>query len=254
MLDYEHIEDRQKKVLEIFSRYTFNRILDVGCGDGSFTILIAKACKAKEVYGIEISEKKVEIARKRGIKCYQLDVDTENFPFQDNFFDAVFAGEIIEHLYDTDHFLEEVNRILKTNGIFILTTPNLAMWQNRISLLLGYQPYATSPSLRYRIGHLHGDSGPLPEEIIQGRKHISVFTLKALIRLLRLYGFDIIEVKGASIKLPTYMNFSSFILNVVKIIDKILSYIPSISPQIIILSKKIKSIEKRKHRKVAKVE
>ena len=124
---FDQLEDRQRKVLEIFSKYRFERILDVGCGDGNFTVLIAKACKAKEVYGIEISEKGVELARKNGIKCYQLDVDAEDFPFEDNFFDAVTALELIEnHLYDPDHFLEEVHRVLKPNGIFVLSTPNLA--------------------------------------------------------------------------------------------------------------------------------
>ena len=73
--------------------------------------MIARACKAREVYGIEISEKGVEIARKNGIKCYQLDVDEEDFPFEDNFFDAVSALELIEHLYDPDHFLDEVYRV-----------------------------------------------------------------------------------------------------------------------------------------------
>ncbi|MBS7609590.1 class I SAM-dependent methyltransferase, partial [Candidatus Bathyarchaeota archaeon] len=45
-------------------------------------------------YGIEISEKGVEMARKNGVKCYRLDVDMEDFPFEDNFFDAVFAGSL----------------------------------------------------------------------------------------------------------------------------------------------------------------
>ena len=38
--DYEELEDRHKKVLDIFSRCRFERILDVGCGDGNFSMLI----------------------------------------------------------------------------------------------------------------------------------------------------------------------------------------------------------------------
>jgi len=37
---YEELHDRHRKVLEIFSKYRFKNILDVGCGDGSFTLLI----------------------------------------------------------------------------------------------------------------------------------------------------------------------------------------------------------------------
>ena len=238
--EYGELEDRHKKLLEIFSKYEFERILDVGCGDGNFSMLIGEACKAKEVYGIEISEKGVEMARKNGVKCYQLDVDEEDFPFKDNFFDAVFAGEIIEHLYDTDHFLDEVYRVLKADGILVLTTPNLASWQNRISLLFGYQPYGTTVSLRYRIGHPFGDSGPLPEDIIQSRKHVSVFTFKALQRLLKAHKFKIIKTEGLSIDLPQYMNFSPSLIKVVRIIDKMFSPFPSLLPQLVVIGAPLK--------------
>ncbi|MEM2293782.1 MAG: class I SAM-dependent methyltransferase [Nitrososphaerota archaeon] len=144
----EQLEDRHRKVLEIFSKYRFERILDVGCGDGNFSMLIGEACKAKEVYGIEVSERGVEMARKNGVKCFQLDVDLEDFPFEDNFFDAVFAGELIEHLFDPDHFLDEVYRVLRPEGIFVLSTPNLASIHNRIALLFGYQPFPTGISAR----------------------------------------------------------------------------------------------------------
>jgi len=238
--NFDELEDRQRKALEIFSSYQFERILDVGCGDGNFTMMIARACKAREVYGIEISEKGVEMARKNGIKCYQLDVDEEDFPFEDSFFDAVFAGEIIEHLYDTDHFLDEAYRVLKANGILVLTTPNLASWQNRISLLFGYQPYGTTVSLRYRIGHPFGDSNLLPGDIVQGRRHVSVFTLKALQRLLKVHKFNIVKIEGLSIKLPQYMNFSPFLSKMVRIIDKMLSPFPSLLPQLVVIGTPLK--------------
>ncbi|MCS7122121.1 MAG: class I SAM-dependent methyltransferase, partial [Archaeoglobaceae archaeon] len=151
----EILEDRHRKVLKIFSNYKFEKILDVGCGDGKFTKLIAEACRAKEVYGLEISEIGVEMAKRNGINCSKCDVDVENFPFDSNYFDAVFAGEIIEHLYDPDHFLEEVHRVLKPDGIFVLTTPNLASIHNRIALLLGYQPFPIGISLRLNVGRFY---------------------------------------------------------------------------------------------------
>ena len=118
--NYRELEDRHRKVLEILSSFSFERILDVGCGDGNFTKLMARACKAKEVYGIDISEEALRIAMKNGIICRKIDVDEEDFPFEDNFFDAVTALELIEHLYDPDHFLDEVRRVLKLGGIFVL--------------------------------------------------------------------------------------------------------------------------------------
>ena len=199
--DYEELEDRHKKVLDIFSRYRFERILDVGCGDGNFSVLLKEACKAKEVYGIEISEKGVEMARKNGVKCYQLDVDEEDFPFEDNYFDAVTAFEIIEHLFDPDHFLEEVYRVLKPNGIFVLSTPNLASIHNRIALLLGYQPFSVMVSLNNSVGHLGFSAGGAAPD------HIRFFTLRSLKELLKIHKFEIFEVKGSCAMLPENMKF-----------------------------------------------
>ena len=165
---YEELEDRHRKVkvLDILSKHKCEKLLDIGCGDGNFTILMGQACGAKEVYGVEISEKGVEMARERGVKAYKVDVDSEDFPFQDNFFDTITALELIEHLYDPDHFLNEVYRVLKPEGIFILSTPSLASIYNRIALLLSYQPYSVRVSLNRPVGHLgFSASGAAPDHI-----------------------------------------------------------------------------------------
>lgn len=225
----EECDARQLEVLKIFSRYKFNRILDVGCADGNFSILLKEACNAKEVYGIEIAEKGVKLARNNGVKAFQLDIDDRDFPFEDNYFDAIFAGEIIEHLYNPDHFLEECYRVLHSEGIFVLTTRNLASLYNRIALLLGFQPFPTSVSLRFNVGRPFEVS----DEILGD--HIRVFTYRAILQLLSFYNFKIVEVKGAPSVLPKNKKWY-FI--VIRLIDKILSRIPPLSQGIIIISRK----------------
>jgi len=228
--DFDELEDRQRKVLEIFSSYQFERILDVGCGDGNFTVMIAKACKAREVYGIEISEKGVEMARKNGIKCYQLDVDEEDFPFEDNYFNALTALELIEHLYDPDHFLDEVYRVLKPDGLFILSTPNLASIHNRIALLFGYQPYPMRVSLKHAIGHfIHPGWGAY--------EHIRVMTLRGLRELLKLHRFREVKVCGAGMSFPRDFKFPG--LKLIKALDKaITKFVPSLAFHSIVIVKK----------------
>ncbi|HDD44565.1 MAG TPA: class I SAM-dependent methyltransferase [Candidatus Desulfofervidus auxilii] len=173
----EECDARQLEVLKIFSRYKFNRILDVGCADGNFSILLKEACNAREVYGIKVSEKGVKLTRKNGVKAFQLDIDEEDFPFEDNYFDAVFAGSVIEYLSDPDHLLEEVRRVLKLKdlGLFI-TLPNLASLYNKILLLLGFQPFGMNISLKYRVGKF-GRSG---ETVLPGAGNIRYFTLRSL--------------------------------------------------------------------------
>ena len=225
----EECDARQLEVLKIFSRYKFNRILDVGCADGNFSILLKEACSAKEVYGIEISEKGVKLARNNGVKAFQLDIDDEDFPFEDNYFDAIFAGQIIEHLYDPDHFLEECYRVLKQNGILVLSTVNLSSLYNRLTLMFGYQPFSTSVSTRYNVGRPF----ELSDEILGD--HIRVFTHRALLELLKLYNFKILEVRGTSSHLPKR---ESFFLKIVKVMDQILSKIPTLSQRVIVVCQK----------------
>ena len=226
----EQLEDRHRKTLEIFSKYRFERILDVGCGDGNFSMLIGEACKAKEVYGIEVSERGVEMARKNGVKCFQLDVDLEDFPFEDNFFDAVFAGELIEHLFDPDHFLDEVYRVLKPKGVFVLSTPNLASIHNRVALLFGYQPFPMGISARMNVGRAYEPDS----EHVQSLDHIRVFTLRSLKELLKIHGFKILMVKGSCAQSPENMKFK----RLMGALDRFLAKFLGISHRVLIVSGK----------------
>jgi 2-polyprenyl-3-methyl-5-hydroxy-6-metoxy-1,4-benzoquinol methylase len=61
-------------------------------------------------------------------------------PWEASAFDAVVAGEVIEHVVNTDHLLREVARVLRPGGVLVITTPNLASLENRIRLLLGRYP------------------------------------------------------------------------------------------------------------------
>jgi len=59
--------------------------------------------------------------------------DAANLPFEDSAFDAVYAGEIIEHLPDPRAGLTEWLRVLKPGGVFIMSTPNLHRLMNVIN-------------------------------------------------------------------------------------------------------------------------
>ena len=62
-----------------------------------------------------------------------------NMPYKNNTFDAVFIGEIIEHLENPYKAMIEVSRVLKNNGILYLSTPNKLRYQSIIKALKGYK-------------------------------------------------------------------------------------------------------------------
>jgi len=225
-------------VLEIFSSYRFNRVLDLGCGDGNFSALLRDACCASEIYGIDASEKGVELARARGVDALCLDIDHADLPFEEGFFDAVFVGETIEHLFDPDHMLDEVHRVLVPQGILVLTTPNLASIHNRLALLLGFQPFPTNVSLRHSIGHMveaEGDPVPCSD-------HLRVFTLGSLKAMIRLHGFDILSIRGSTAaRGPIHREglLWRIVARAAWAMDRIISMYPPLSFRVIVTARKV---------------
>jgi len=151
---------------------------------------ILRECKIEEYHGIDISNSGVLAVQKLGIKAIKLNIDEESLPYEDNYFDVVLAGELIEHLFNPDQLLTEIYRVLRKDGYFILTTPNLASWHNRIALLLGYQPHYSEVSTKYNIGKLMATN----KNDVSG--HLRLFTLRALKQLFKLYNYKIIKILG----------------------------------------------------------
>jgi 2-polyprenyl-3-methyl-5-hydroxy-6-metoxy-1,4-benzoquinol methylase len=166
------------------------KILDLGCGTGDFIKLLIK--KNREVEGIDISKKAVKIGQKKGLKIKVADLH-QSFPYNKNTFDTITAGEIIEHIYDTDFFLEEIKRILKPNGFLILSTPNIATFGRRLMLLFGINPL-------------------IETSLDQASGHIRYFTKKSLEDLLKKHSFKIIKFTSDSINFTNSGKIQSEIL------------------------------------------
>ena len=80
--------------------------------------------KDNDVFGIDVSEEGVNACREKGIACEHVDISTEKFSFKDNTFDVVLCLETIEHVENPHHCIWEIKRILKKDGIFIISIPN----------------------------------------------------------------------------------------------------------------------------------
>ena len=104
--------------------------------------------------------------------------EQDRFPYPDNSFDTVICCEILEHLAkDPMHMMSEIHRILKPNGILVLTTPNVVSIRALHAMLTGIHPNLFS---KYVMPTL------LPEA-----KHIREYTPKELLRLFADSGFTV---------------------------------------------------------------
>lgn len=112
-----------------------SRILDIGCGSGEIARKIKE--KGHDITGLDFSEAAVESAQKLGIKCRVSDLD-RGIPFDDNSFDIVWAGDVIEHVFDPIFVLREINRVLVPDGLFLCTVPYDLKLITRIKILFGH--------------------------------------------------------------------------------------------------------------------
>lgn len=102
-----------------------NTILDVGCNTGRGGAELKNLNEDFLIFGIDVVEDRLKRLPKSVYK-ETIHGSTTNIPWEDNYFDAVVAGEFIEHLYSQDVIktLAEIFRVLKIGGKFLLTTPN----------------------------------------------------------------------------------------------------------------------------------
>lgn len=99
-------------------------ILDLGCGigDGTYNLSL----EAKKVIGTELDRGRLRCAHDNfsNSNIIYLDMDGCLLGFKDKIFNVVVSLEVIEHLEDQNKFLSEIKRVLKDDGIAIISTPN----------------------------------------------------------------------------------------------------------------------------------
>jgi 2-polyprenyl-3-methyl-5-hydroxy-6-metoxy-1,4-benzoquinol methylase len=142
----EFKETRLKKCIKIIDRIRSGVMLDIGCSKGEWGHYWVN--KGWQVSGIDLNKEHLKEAEKKGIATSYCDLNTDKIPFDNDSFDLIYAGEVIEHLTDTDSFMTELNRCLKPGGFVLLTTPNLVSFENRLRSLMGIYPIWVDYRLR----------------------------------------------------------------------------------------------------------
>ena len=113
-----YVAARYQQVIKLIPQNPRQKILDIGCGDGVLLSLIKNAA----LYGVDLDQTSLDYAATK-VKAKFLLASADKLPFKANFFDVVLATEIIEHLDQPKLMLMEIQRVLKSDGRLILTTP-----------------------------------------------------------------------------------------------------------------------------------
>jgi len=161
-------------------------VVDLGCGPGDHTIGLQPHLPDARLIGIDWSQRAMLAAGDAGLSGVRADLDPASLPFADASIDAVLLCEVIEHLVDPDTVTAEAFRVLKPGGVFLVTTPNLAAWFNRLLLLGGIQPAFSEVSSRAVYGR--------PGTEVVG--HLRLFTARALQEFLAGAGFVDVALTG----------------------------------------------------------
>lgn len=230
----ELVQDREKISIKLLSTIIKEGdfFLDLGSGHGRFMNLVSKKFRNVRAKGIDLSKKEVDLAKKLHRDVILGDFENEGIKLKPESVDIIFAGEVIEHVYDPDFFLSEANKALKKGGYLMMTTPNLCAWFNRILMIFGIQPLFLEPSTKSKlIG-----AGILKKfkKESQPVGHVRIFTLEALKDLLKENGYQLLTVKG-------YIYDTGFPRQI-QSLDKLFRPFPTLSAGFVLLAKKIRSV------------
>lgn len=145
------------------------KTLDVGCGTKPYEKLFNHSTYVGLEFDTGIdSEKKVA----------EFYYDGKTFPFNESEFDSVVTNQVLEHVFNPDEFLGEINRVLKTNGKLLLTVP--FVWDEH------EQPYDYA---RYSSFGLKGLLEKNGFEILDLRKSVNDYSV--LVQLFNAYIYKI---------------------------------------------------------------
>lgn len=141
--NFENFDEYERNLIlkNIYSEGSGKRILDLGAGHGLVSNFFLQL--GYKVFAIEWNLAGIQNLNRLGVKASQKDLEETPYEYPDNFFDEVFWGDNIEHLFFPEKVAREIYRILKPGGRLVLSTPNHGWIVNRLYYLIRGVPRRT---------------------------------------------------------------------------------------------------------------
>ena len=125
--------------IEHWHRYHFaarwvkgKRVLDLACGEGYGSALLAR--HADSVTGVDVAQQAIDHAKRAygKLRNAQFAVGSAvSIPAEDASFDVAVSFETLEHIHEQEQFLAELQRVLKPDGVLIISCPNKAEYTDK---------------------------------------------------------------------------------------------------------------------------
>ncbi len=133
----------KQKIVSLIEKKNPSKILDVATGTGDLAIMLANS-SASEIIGVDISEGMLNVGRKKvsernlSGKITLVQADSENLPFEDNYFDVITVAYGIRNFENLEKGLSEMLRVLKPSGTFVILETSVP---TKFPFTLGYKLY-----------------------------------------------------------------------------------------------------------------
>ncbi len=162
---------KTKRIFEILDDLEQEgNLLDVGCSSGEF--MHYAELQGFSAYGVELNRRTAEVAQEHGLNVFNGFL--QDAKYENEFFDVIFLGDVIEHVTSPHDLLKECTRVLKRGGIIVISTPNLDCFWSKMTFQL------------YRLFKIPWSSVTPPYHLFQ-------FSVGNLYRLMRCYNYSAAE-------------------------------------------------------------
>jgi ubiquinone/menaquinone biosynthesis C-methylase UbiE len=185
--------NRNKGFITALEKNPTSMVVDLGCGNCIFSNVVKEAIEPAQMIVVDsfIPEKK----DLHGMEFVRANLE-DILPFANNSFDVIISNQVIEHIKTPVKFMQEIFRILKPGGYAVISTENLASWDNIFALLFGYVPF----SMEFDQGHFSLGkifSAGYITQSSNDHPHLRIFSWKGIIALALTVGFTVEKQIGS---------------------------------------------------------
>jgi 2-polyprenyl-3-methyl-5-hydroxy-6-metoxy-1,4-benzoquinol methylase len=177
----EYYQGKRPEVVDLISNSP-RRILEIGCGDGSFRLLLKGTL---EYWGVEPFSEAAELAHKNIDNVFNSTYETALSQLPNNYFDLIICNDVIEHFADHDVFFSSIKTKMSKDSYIVGSIPNVRHIRNIINLI-------------FRKDWMYKDDG------ILDRTHLRFFTEKSLKRTFKRHGYTLETLKYIQIIKPKF--------------------------------------------------